>query len=99
MKLAESNDIPFTPESRGEKILFAIYYRLGSMDLSSSPEKVGQAMEEYSKTHSEFWGNIPDGTITRAKLADEVPEQIRDETLKPISTDEIVSIFNSVFHN
>lgn len=99
MKLAESNDIPFTPISRGEKILFAIYDRLGNMDISSSPEKVGQAMEEYSKTHPEFWGNIPDGTITRAKLADEVPEQIRDETLREISAEEVNKIFDNAFHN
>lgn len=61
-------------------------------------ESVGQAMEAYVAENPEFWHSIPDGSITRAKLADGVPEQIRDETIREISVEEVNEIFNNAFH-
>lgn len=87
------------PVTREEKIQMAIYNRLGEMNISSSSESAGQTIEEYVREHPDFWSNIPDGTITRAKLADGVPEEIRDETLREIDADEVNQIFDSVFHN
>ena len=97
--LGESSAVELpTPITRSEKIKKAIYDRLKNMDFSSSPEAVGQAMETYVASNPEFWDNIPDGTITRAKLAEGVPEQIRDETLREIGAEEVNEIFDSVFH-
>ena len=92
----ETNDISFTPSTRLEELVYKILRTLNGG--SVSPEQVGQAMEEYAQTHPEFFGNIPEGTITRDMLADGVPEQIRDETLRPMSAEEITTIFNRVFH-
>lgn len=88
-----------TPITRGEKILAAIYNRIGGAGGSASPETVGQAMKEYVEQNPEFWDNIPGGTITREMLADDVPEQIRDETLREMSAEEVKQILDGVFHN
>lgn len=84
------------PRTRFEKIMRSVINRLKSAE---SPETVGQAMTEFVGNNPEFWNNIPDGTITRAQLADDVPEQIRDETLLEISAAEVNKIFDSAFHN
>ena len=86
-----------TPVTREEKILLAIYNRLGAGGGSITPEAVGAAMEEYVGDNPDFWEGIPDGTVTRAMLADELPEQIRDETMQALSSEEITSMIDGIF--
>ena len=88
-----------TPVTREEKILLAIYNRLGAGGGSITPEAVGAAMEEYVGDNPDFWAGIPDGTVTRAMLADELPGQIRNETLREMSAEEVKQILDGVFHN
>lgn len=85
------------PVTRTEKIMKAIYDRLGNMNGGGiNAESVGQAMEAYVAENPEFWHSIPDGTITRAKLADGVPEQIRDETMQALSDEEITELLDNI---
>lgn len=48
----------------------------------------------------DVWGdwssNTPDN-ITREQLADNLPEQIRDETMRPLSNEEITSMLDDIF--
>lgn len=88
-----------TPLTRPQKIMMAILNNGAGGGGVISPEAVGAAMEEYVGDNPDFWEGIPDGAVTRAMLADELPEQIRDETLREISAEEVNTIFDSVFHN
>lgn len=98
MGIAKSEQQLPVPITREETLLKGIYDKLDDINISSSPEKVGQAMQEYIESHPDFWDNIPNNTITRSQLADEISEQIRDEALKEISAEEVNEIFDSVFH-
>lgn len=84
------------PITRQEKLLVAIYNKIGGGGIYGSPDSTGQTMTEYVSEHPEFWENIPEGTITRAQLADEVPEQIRDETMQPLSDEDITSMLDNI---
>ena len=86
-----------TPVTRKEKILMAILNSTGGAGGELSPEAIGDAMEKYVGDNPAFWEGIPDGTVTRAMLADELPEQIRDETMQALSSEEITSMIDGIF--
>ena len=88
-----------TPVTRKEKILMAILNSTGGAGGELSPEAIGDAMEKYVGDNPAFWEGIPDGTVTRAMLADELPGQIRNETLREMSAEEVKQILDGVFHN
>ena len=84
------------PITREDKYLLAILNKIGGGGIYGSPDSIGQTMTEYVSEHPEFWEGIPEGTITRAQLADEVPEQIRDETMQPLSDEDITSMLDNI---
>lgn len=92
MASGSTYEIP-EPVTRQEKFLRAI---IDALNPTASPQQVGEAMSEYVQSHPEFWGSIPEGTITMNMLADGVPEQIRDDTMQAVSDEELSSMFTSI---